>query len=95
MKLVGKVGMKPKTEINNGDLDPNREWKEVTGKNKGCVTRRTEVVQTPISDIFNGHLRSRVHRTGDTSTDNVQPFFTLQLNIEVSLFLNAFFAHVI
>lgn len=51
-------------------------------KNKGCVTRRTEIVRTPISDIFGGHLRSRIHRTGDQSTDNIQPFFTLPLNIE-------------
>lgn len=51
-------------------------------KNKGCVTRRTEVIKTPISDIFGGHLRSRIHRAGDLSSDNIQPFFTLQLNIE-------------
>ena len=52
-------------------------------KNKGCVTRRTEILQTPISSILNGHLRSRIYRAGDKSTDNIQPFFTLQLNIEV------------
>lgn len=54
-------------------------------KNKGSITRRTEFGRTPISDIFGGLLRSRIHRAGDQSTDNIQPFFTLQLNIEVSL----------
>ncbi|GJQ70892.1 hypothetical protein Trydic_g809 [Trypoxylus dichotomus] len=83
IKLVNKQGPKPsEIKMNNTDNDQDREWQEVTGKNKGCVTRRTELVHTPISDIFNGHLRSRVHRAGDKSTDNVQPFFTLQLNIE-------------
>jgi len=53
-------------------------------KNKGSVTRRADFGRTPISDIFRGHLRSRVQRAGDQSTDNVQPFFTLQLDIEVS-----------
>jgi ubiquitin carboxyl-terminal hydrolase 10 len=53
-------------------------------KNKGSITRRADFGRTPISDIFRGQLRSRVQRAGDQSTDNVQPFFTLQLDIEVS-----------
>ncbi|KRT83723.1 Peptidase, partial [Oryctes borbonicus] len=72
MKLINK--QRPKLnemKPNNNDNDQDKEWQEVTGKNKGCVTRRTELVHTPISDIFNGHLRSRVHRAGDKSTDNV------------------------
>lgn len=54
-------------------------------KNKGSVTRRTDFGHTPISDIFGGFLKSRIHRTGDLSTENIQPFFTLQLNIEVKI----------
>lgn len=53
-------------------------------KNKGSITRRADFGRTPISDIFRGQLRSRVQRAGDQSTDNVQPFFTLQLDIEVN-----------
>lgn len=57
-------------------------------KNKGSVTRRADFGRTPLSDIFRGHLRSRVYRTINAHdnhvTDNVQPFFTLQLDIEVS-----------
>lgn len=56
-------------------------------KNKGSVTRRTEFGKTPVSDIFGGFLKSRIHRTGDHVTENIQPFFTLQLNIEVSVIL--------
>lgn len=53
-------------------------------KNKGAITRRTEFIKTPISDIFGGLLRSKIYKTGDQNTDNIQPFFTLQLNIEVN-----------
>lgn len=53
-------------------------------KNKGTVTRAAHFGRTPVSDIFRGELRSRLQREGDHSTDVMQPFFTLQLNIEVS-----------
>lgn len=53
-------------------------------RNKGTVTRTTDFGRSPMSDIFGGKLRSHVHREGDHSTDNIQPFFTLQLDIEVS-----------
>lgn len=53
-------------------------------KNKGSITRRSYFGRSPISDIFRGQLRSRVQRAGDLTTDSVQPFFTLQLDIEVS-----------
>lgn len=56
-------------------------------RNKGTVTRTTDFGRSPMSDIFGGKLRSRVHREGDHATDNIQPFFTLQLDIEVSVFV--------
>lgn len=64
--------------------EEDKEWQVMGPKNKGAITRRTEFTRTPISNIFGGLLRSRLHRTGDQSTDNIQPFFTLQLNIEVN-----------
>ncbi|EFN69898.1 Ubiquitin carboxyl-terminal hydrolase 10 [Camponotus floridanus] len=61
----------------------NDEMLEVMGpKNKGAVTRCTEFGRTPLSDIFRGQLRSRVSRAGEQPTDNVQPFFTLQLDVQ-------------
>ncbi|GBP10870.1 Ubiquitin carboxyl-terminal hydrolase 10-B [Eumeta japonica] len=51
-------------------------------RNKGSVTRQTDFGCTPLSDIFRGELRSRLQREGEHSTDVIQPFFTLQLNIE-------------
>ncbi|XP_044736463.1 ubiquitin carboxyl-terminal hydrolase 10 isoform X2 [Chrysoperla carnea] len=67
---------------NSGDISDEDEWKVMGPKNKGSITRRTEFSRSPVSDIFRGQLRSRVQRAGDQSTDNVQPFFTLQLDIE-------------
>ncbi|KAG7199141.1 hypothetical protein KM043_018032 [Ampulex compressa] len=66
------------TNYNQGE----EEWKVMGPKNKGSITRCTEFGRTPLSDIFRGQLRSRVSRAGEQSTDNVQPFFTLQLDIE-------------
>jgi hypothetical protein len=54
-------------------------------RNKGTVTRTVDFGRTPISDIFGGKLRYRVHREGDHCTDNIQPFFTLPLDIEVCI----------
>ncbi|KAM0735940.1 Ubiquitin carboxyl-terminal hydrolase 10-B [Formica fusca] len=58
------------------------EWQVMGPKNKGAVTRCTEFGRTPLSDIFRGQLRSRVSRAGEQPTDNVQPFFTLQLDVQ-------------
>lgn len=81
-----------KTVIANGDSngalegdmeDDEAEWNVMGPKNKSSVTRRAVCGQTPVSDIFRGQVRSRVQRAGDQSTDTVQPFFTLQLDVEV------------
>lgn len=74
-------------DITNGDAGQSQDedetaWKEMGPKNRGSITRRADFGRTPISDIFRGQLRSRVQRAGDEFTDNVQPFFTLQLDIE-------------
>jgi len=71
----------------NGDYDPEQdhEWTEVVNKNnKSVVTRRAEFGKTPLSAIFRGQMRSRVFRAGveNGTTDNIQPFFTLQLDVE-------------
>lgn len=43
--------------------------------------------RSPISDIFRGKSRLRIHREGDHSSDTIEPFFTLKLNIDVSCHL--------
>ncbi|KAK7869965.1 hypothetical protein R5R35_013739 [Gryllus longicercus] len=93
LELIKLVKDTSDSNISNGDVsngdganqsyedDDDTEWKVMGKKNKGSVTRRAEFERTPVSDIFRGQLRSRVQRAGDYS-DNVQPFFTLQLDIE-------------
>lgn len=76
-------------ETTNGAEPTNDEgdddWQViVNNRNKGTVTRTTDFGRTPVSDIFRGQVRSRLQREGDHSTDVIQPFFTLQLDIEVS-----------
>lgn len=59
-------------------------FKVISGtRNKSTITRTTDFGRSPISDIFGGKLRLRVHREGDHSSDNIEPFFTLKLVIEV------------
>ncbi|XP_046397539.1 ubiquitin carboxyl-terminal hydrolase 10 isoform X2 [Ischnura elegans] len=72
----------PLSPVSEPDSSDGNEWKIMGPKNKGSVTRHADFGRTPLSDIFRGQLRSRVQRLGDTTTDNVQPFFTLQLDIE-------------
>lgn len=79
LKITTKTTSSKQMERHESNED---EWQVMGPKNKGCVTRKTENVKTPIVDILGGQLRSRVYRSGDQSTDNIQPFFTLQLNIE-------------
>uniref|UniRef100_A0A8D8TKP5 ubiquitinyl hydrolase 1 n=3 Tax=Cacopsylla melanoneura TaxID=428564 RepID=A0A8D8TKP5_9HEMI len=83
------TGLTNGTDMMNGtDVDgDDGDWKEVTkeSKNKGSIVRRhTSVLdKTPVSEIFRGQVRTRVTRVSDSSTtENIQPFFTLALDIE-------------
>ncbi|XP_055686779.1 uncharacterized protein LOC129792079 isoform X2 [Lutzomyia longipalpis] len=87
IKLVDKQPNISNGEQANGEVQSEEgggdDWQVIYGnRNKGTVTRTTDFGRTPISDIFGGQLRSRVQREGDHSTDVIQPFFTLQLDIE-------------
>ncbi|XP_044314035.1 LOW QUALITY PROTEIN: mediator of RNA polymerase II transcription subunit 15a [Drosophila rhopaloa] len=83
IKLIDKPtsqqnGQEPPEPEDGGDV-----WQMIcNNRNKGSVTRQTDFGRTPISEIFRGELRSRLQREGEHSTDVIQPFFTLQLNIE-------------
>ncbi|XP_026738266.1 proline-rich extensin-like protein EPR1 isoform X2 [Trichoplusia ni] len=59
------------------------EWKVMGPRNRGAVERRWAARRTPAADIFRGRTRLRLHRApSHIVTDAVQPFFTLQLDIE-------------
>lgn len=65
-------------------IEDSDEWKVMRPKNKGNMTRKLPVEKTPIHDIFSGSLCSRIHKAGEKTTVNIQPFFTLQLNVKTN-----------
>lgn len=73
-------------ENENNDEDED-EWKEVGKKNKAFITRKTEFKQSPLSDIFCGQFRTALSQTGfkDKESVSLEPFFTIPLDIQVSL----------
>ncbi|XP_025420470.1 ubiquitin carboxyl-terminal hydrolase 10-like isoform X3 [Sipha flava] len=80
---MGKSNMgNDDTQAEADAIDNNNEWKEVNGKHK-MVTRRTVMEKTPLSEIFRGQLRTRTVKNGENEpTENIEPFFTLKLDIE-------------
>jgi len=70
-------------ETNNDDAD---DWQEVGAKGKSCVTRRvadnSPGKKTPIESIALGMTRSCVKAAGAETSATLQPFYTLQLDIQ-------------
>ncbi|XP_015223633.1 ubiquitin carboxyl-terminal hydrolase 10 isoform X2 [Lepisosteus oculatus] len=63
----------------NGSED---EWEQVGPRNKSSVTRHADFIRTPITDIFGGHIRSVVYQQSSKESATLQPFFSLQLDIQ-------------
>ncbi|XP_044760358.1 ubiquitin carboxyl-terminal hydrolase 10-like [Coccinella septempunctata] len=80
MNIIESCKTENKIEMNHDSED----WKQMGPKNKRNITRKVQFDKTPISDIFAGLLCSKIHKTGDESTENIQPFLTLQLNIRTA-----------
>ncbi|KAL4234192.1 Ubiquitin carboxyl-terminal hydrolase 10 [Mactra antiquata] len=67
------------------ELDDKSEedsWEQVGPKKKSVLTRRANFAKTPIADIFAGMIRSAVYKTSAKETATLEPFFTLQLDIQ-------------
>ncbi|KAK2086660.1 Ubiquitin carboxyl-terminal hydrolase 10 [Saguinus oedipus] len=58
------------------------EWEHVGPRNKTSITGQADFVQTPITSIFGGHIRSVVYQQSSEESATLQPFFTLQLDIQ-------------
>ncbi|XP_036391726.1 LOW QUALITY PROTEIN: ubiquitin carboxyl-terminal hydrolase 10 [Megalops cyprinoides] len=58
------------------------EWEQVRPRNKAAITRQADRVRTPITDIFGGHIRLIVYQQNSKESATLQPFFTLQLDIQ-------------
>ncbi|XP_071479256.1 ubiquitin carboxyl-terminal hydrolase 10-A-like [Diadema antillarum] len=81
----------PTVAIGNGDVgnenpedgsDDNDEWEQVGPRNKTSITRRAQFSQSPLSHIFGGIMRSALHQHGSKESATLQPFFSLQLDIQ-------------
>ncbi|XP_033118074.1 ubiquitin carboxyl-terminal hydrolase 10-like isoform X3 [Anneissia japonica] len=80
------------TSVSNGLENDNEEddeyeededeWHQVGPKNKSSVTREAHFDKSPISEIFGGQMRSILHQSGSRESATLQPFFTLQLDIQ-------------
>ncbi|KAM4614521.1 ubiquitin carboxyl-terminal hydrolase 10 isoform 2-T2 [Discoglossus pictus] len=70
-------------EVNQDEQEgSDEEWEQVGPRNKSLVTRQADFVQTLITDIFGGHMRSVVYQQSSKESATLQPFFTLQLDIQ-------------
>ncbi|KAG1952557.1 ubiquitin carboxyl-terminal hydrolase 10 isoform X3 [Pimephales promelas] len=74
------------------------EWEQVGPRNKTSITRQADFIRTPITDIFGGHIRGKkkfiehpgaahdagsvVYQQSSKESATLQPFFTLQLDIQ-------------
>jgi len=85
MKLVVEEASAEANEGDENDEDVDDDWKEVGAKGRSCVTRRVAdscQLTTPIQALALGMCRSCVKsETGDNSA-TLQPFYTLQLDIQ-------------
>lgn len=69
----------------SGDEDDD-QWQVMRGKNKSFVTRKTAISKTPISEAFLGQMcyLYKETSTGSNKSATLQPFYTLQLDIQVN-----------
>lgn len=57
-------------------------WLEVGPKQKHATTRTTEIIESPITKIFGGNLRSVFSVPGLTKSVTLEPYTPLQLDIQ-------------
>ncbi|RUS21287.1 hypothetical protein BC937DRAFT_93112 [Endogone sp. FLAS-F59071] len=74
--------------VNSGDVKVDKVpegqdgWFEVGPKNKTSAMRTTEVMESPISRIFGGKIRSVLKCPGAIDSATLEPFQSLQLDIQ-------------
>ncbi|XP_077983517.1 ubiquitin carboxyl-terminal hydrolase 10-like [Glandiceps talaboti] len=75
-------GVVVSSTVDEDEDDNDEEWEQVGPKNKSSITRSANFTQSLISDIFGGQMRSALHQHGSKESATLQPFFTLQLDIQ-------------
>lgn len=75
-----------KNEITtNGHADMSEgeeEWKVMGARQKGVVTRLVAEQKSPISELLGGQIKSFLTTNNGNTSACIQPFFTLQLDIQ-------------
>lgn len=67
----------------NGDVsEGEEEWQVIGSKHKGMVTRKVVEHKTPISELLGGQIKSFLTTSGSKTSASIQPFFTLQLDVQ-------------
>ena len=67
------------------DSEEGLEWQEVGSRGKSCVTRRIKDqsnIVTPVQQLALGLCRYSVKSANSETSATLQPFFTLQLDIQ-------------
>jgi ubiquitin carboxyl-terminal hydrolase 10 len=59
-------------------------WLEVGNKGRTATTRKSDSATSPVSRIFGGLQRSHLRAPGQKDSAIVEPFLTLQLDVQVS-----------
>jgi len=59
------------------------QWQVMGARNKSCLTRKTCITKSPISEAFLGQMCSSLNRVNALKSATLQPFYTLQLDIQV------------
>lgn len=61
------------------------DWLEVGSKGRTATTRTTQSSESAITKIFGGQLRSVLRRSGQKDSVTLEPYISLQLEIQVRL----------
>jgi len=83
IKLADEAENGETEDVDDEDEENADDWQEVGAKGKSCVTRRvTGLKSTPVQALALGMCRSCVKVEGKDSSATLQPFYTLQLDIQ-------------
>ncbi|KAK3596874.1 hypothetical protein CHS0354_029053 [Potamilus streckersoni] len=74
--------MDGKDEEEEVNEEEDETWEQVGPKKKSVFTRRANFAKSPIADIFGGLLRSAIFKISSKETATLEPFLTLQLDIQ-------------
>jgi len=79
--MNGSVGENERN-TNNNDNDNEDSWECVGPRNRSAMVRAATINDSLIKHVFGGVIRSSVHQSGVKESATLQPFFTLQLDIQ-------------